>query len=219
MRAAWVVVIACACGASQQPRSSAPVVHGRISVAASVDPKLPRTGTMFMFWLTKDEAATLAGTSLDLRPLARLLDRLTVIGPVDLAHGSAEYTLPVERGDVIVTAVLDTQHDGIGSLLGAARTVSGDLTGDSAPVHVDARAEADISMGQILGNAGTAPEACRGANHELVTLDAPEVAGAMGNARPPRRSSRSSTRRRRAARAISWTRRARAHGTRTWRRA
>src|SRR3569623_475805 len=127
MRAAWVLAI-CACGASQHV---APVKQGRVSVAASVDPTLPRKGTLFTYWMTKDERAIVMSPSRDLTPLARLLDRLELGGEVDLSAGPATYPMPHAGPDVVYSAVLDTQHDGIGSLLGTARTQPGDLTGDS----------------------------------------------------------------------------------------
>lgn len=171
------MVLACACGSST-PHSTATAAkkRGHVTVVASVDPKLPRKGTLFTYWMTKDEAAIITGPSKDLTPLARLLDRLEVVGEVDLSQGPVEYPLPAVGPDIIVSAVLDTQHDGIGSLLGAARTASGDLTGDSKP------GVGDIALEQVLGAKQGEPEACAGANHELVTLDAPEVAGSMGNA-------------------------------------
>src|SRR3569623_1164760 len=171
MRAAWVLAI-CACGASQHV---APVKQGRVSVAASVDPKLPRKGTLFTYWMTKDELAIVMSPSLDLTPLARLLDRLELVGEVDLSAGPATYPMPHAGPDVVYSAVLDTQHDGIGSLLGNARTQPGDLTGDSKP------GSGDIALEQVLGHAEAKPEACSGGTRQLVTLDAPEVAGAMGN--------------------------------------
>ena len=170
MRAAWVVAL-CACGASQH---AATVKQGHVSVAASVDPKLPRKGTLFTYWMTKDEVAQVMSPSLDLTPLARLLDRLELVGEVDLSAGPVAYPTPHAGPDIIYSAVLDTQHDGIGSLLAAARTQAGDLTGDSKP------GSGDIALDQVLGHKD-APEACTGRNHALVTLDAPEVAGAMGN--------------------------------------
>jgi len=125
--------------------------------------------------MTKDELAVAMSGSTDITPLARLLDRLQVVGPVDLSTGPAEYDIPVDRPDIIVSAVLDTQHDGIGSLLGAARSPEGDLMGDGKPGVFD------IVLDQVSHHEPL-PEACAGPNHELVTLDAPEVAGAMGNA-------------------------------------
>lgn len=164
-------MVVCACGASQH---AAPVKQGHVSVAASVDPKLPRKGTLFTYWMTKDEVATVMSASLDLTPLARLVDRLELVGEVDLSAGPVTYPAPHAGPDIIYSAVLDTQHDGIGSLLGATRTQPGDLTGDSKPGVLD------ITLDQVM-HRDPDPEACAGPNHELVTLDAPEVAGTMGN--------------------------------------
>jgi S-formylglutathione hydrolase FrmB len=185
MRTSWVVVAACvmACSPDGVRAPHVParaVVHGKISVAASVDAALPRAGTLFMYWMTKAEYDLVMSPSRDLTPLARMLDRLTMIGPVDVSHGAAEYTLEVEPGDVIVSAVIDTQHDGIGSLLGAATAPTGDLMGDGKPVHVTGSAERDIVLDQVSRHEAQ-PEPCAGAGRELVTLDAPETGGAMGN--------------------------------------
>ncbi|MBV8756988.1 MAG: hypothetical protein JO257_06930 [Deltaproteobacteria bacterium] len=146
-----------------------------MSIAASIDPALPRKGTLFTYWMTKDELAIVMSPSLDLTPLARLLDRLELVGDVDLSNGPATYPMPHAGPNIIYSAVLDTQHDGIGSLLGAARTHVGDLTGDSKP------GSGDIALDQVLGHKPAAEEPCAGSTRELVTVDAPEVAGAMGN--------------------------------------
>ncbi len=161
----------CACGASQH---AAPAKQGHVSVAGSVDPALPRKGTLFTYWMTKDELAIATSGSPDLTPLARVLDRLEVVGPVDLSSGPADYPAPHAGPDIIYSAYLDTQHDGIGSLLGAVRSPAGDLSGDSKPGALD------VVLEQVAHHE-SAPEPCAGPNHELVTIDAPEVAGAMGN--------------------------------------
>jgi enterochelin esterase-like enzyme len=168
------VALACVCACGATPHGS-PAKKGHVSVAASVDPKLARKGTLFTYWMTKAEYDQVMSGSQDLTPLARLLDRLRLVGEVDLSAGAAEYPIPEEGPDIVVSAVLDTQHDGIGSLLGAALAPDGDLMGDSKPGSYD------IALDQVARHSKVESESCSGANHELVTLDAPEVAGAMGN--------------------------------------
>lgn len=138
---------------------------------------------MLAYWMTKADYDDVMSGSRDLTPLARLLDRLVVIGPADLTSGTAELTIDVDPGDIVVSAFLDTRGDGIGSMLGAARSPNGDLMGDSKPVHVVAGASpanTDIVLDQVAEHPHH-DEPCVGDGHELVVLDAPEVAGAMHN--------------------------------------
>ena len=139
-----------------------------------MDRALPRKGVLFTYWMTHDEVLMVGLAHQDLTPLARLLDRLEVVGEVDLSRGPATFPMPHAGPDIVYSAVLDTQHDGIGSLLGAVRSPAGDLMGDST------EGGSEIALDQVAQH-DVEPEPCSGANHELVTLDAPEVAGAMGN--------------------------------------
>ena len=166
------MLVMCACGAGQRVEPAAK--QGHVSVATSVDSSLPRRGTLFTYWMTSDEVALANSASTDLHPLARLLDRLEVVGEVDLSHGPVSYPTPHAGPGVVYSAVLDSRHDGIGTLLAAARAPDGNLTGDSKP------GSSDVVLDHVLKH-DPQPEACTGQNHELVTLDAPEVAGAMGN--------------------------------------
>jgi hypothetical protein len=167
--------------AAAPPHAERARVHAVLSVGKDVATTLPRSGTLIAYWMTKAEYDSVMSGSRDLTPLARLLDRLVVIGPADLSHGTAEMAIDVEPGDIVVSAVLDTQHDGIGSILGGARSPDGDLMGDSKPVHVTSgTAEGAIVLDQVA-HQEHGPEACAGENRELVTLEAPEVAGTMGN--------------------------------------
>ncbi len=172
-----------ACSAQHPQPAAKPVIHGRVSIAPSVDAKLPRTGTLFMTWLTKAETAQANDEkNVDLTPLAHAIDRLVLIGPVDLSAGGADYSIEVERGDIIVTAYLDSHHDGIGTMLGAAASPAGNLMGDGPVVHVDGAVASDIALNQVIDHTSLGAESCAGPAHELVMLEAPEVAGSMGNA-------------------------------------
>jgi S-formylglutathione hydrolase FrmB len=155
-----------------------------VTIGSAIDPALPRAGTLFVYWLSAADAAQIAGTSLDLTGLSHLLDHLTLVGPVDLGRpgAGAAFRVPVEPGDVIVSAFLDTRHDAMGSFLSAATAQRGDLTGDAPhAVHVDTTATSNIVLDHVMEYPAL-PEACTGERHELVELDAPEVAGVMGNA-------------------------------------
>jgi enterochelin esterase family protein len=152
-------------------------VHGTISVGAKIDPKLPRTGTLALYWMPKRELDLVMSGSSDLSPLVTLLRTLTIVGPVDLSK-PVRYALPVDRGELVISAVLDSQHALLGSILGHGG--AGNLMGDSKPVIVDGNAVADIVLEQAVERPAK-PEACTGARHELVTIDAPETAGASGN--------------------------------------
>ena len=179
--AALVLVVSC--HATPRAPARSPVLRGRVTVAASLDaPPARRRGLLYMYWMTAAEyKATIAGT-MGIRGLVLVLERGRVIGTVDLSApgASAPYALEVPPGDIVVSAVLDSRRELADTLFGAGGV--GNLMADAkAPARVTASGgTADLALDQVK-EAAPPSEACTGERHHIVTVEAPEVAGAIGN--------------------------------------
>lgn len=166
-----------------KPAPRPTTVKGYLSLAGNLDaPAALRKGTVFLWWWTAERDKALAQGQFELQDIVDEFTRLTIIGPVDLTapDASVPFELAVPSGDVVVHAVLDSQRElfatliwegGDGNLLGASPMVS---------VPADGSADANIELGMIM-TAAPRPDACKGPRRTALTLDAPEVAGSVGN--------------------------------------
>lgn len=169
------------------PTARPTTVKGLLSLGSGLDaPAALRKGTVFLWWWSAEREHALQEGRFELQDLVDEFTRLTILGPVDLTapDASVAYELPVPSGDVVVHAVLDSQRElfatliwegGDGNLLGASPTVT---------VPAEGSADANIELGIIM-KASPPPDDCKGPRRTLLTLDAPEVAGSVGN--PTRR--------------------------------
>lgn len=176
------LLLAVSCHASPRP-AARPLLRGRVTVAASLQaPAESRRGLLYMYWMTSAEyRATVSGT-MGIRALLLVLERGRIIGPVDLSApgASAPFELEVVPGEIVLSAVLDSRRELVDTLIGAGGV--GNLMADARrPARVTARGgTADLALDD-LKRAAPPAEACTGERHRIVTVEAPEVAGTMGN--------------------------------------
>lgn len=173
-----------ACAARQQP-APAPTgtVRGAIHLADDVRDAGPCAGRVVVTWLTEDEVAADRARTLTMAQLIAITARHRVVGDADLcAPGStAVYQLEVPAGRVRVRATLDVGRQFIRALY--RRDAEGTRTGEAdAPVEVPAGGDArqDVALTKVQHATDTAA-VCRGERFLHFTLDAPEVAGRVGN--------------------------------------
>src|SRR5262249_16905991 len=106
-----------------------------------------------------------------------MIARSEVIGEVDAARDAA-FTVHPGRGKIALVATVDVSHVGLESLLGGGDgTLSGTSTGfDAGDAAVDAPA---IPVGGRPARKRS--EVCEGERLALEHIEAPEVAGSIGN--------------------------------------
>jgi hypothetical protein len=167
------------------PTAPAPeaTLRGHVTVGASVDAKVARRGTLFATYLTAERAQKLLGGEMTLQDFVDMLTRYVVVGPIDLsaAGAKAPFAIPVEPGGIVVWLTLDSKREMFGGLTGTGGV--GNLFGFSKPIAIAAGANdsADaIALDQVQA-AHEAPDACTGPRHQRITVEAPEVAGSIGN--------------------------------------
>lgn len=153
-------------------------VCGRVHLAAGVNaPREP--APLVLMWYRPEEHARLREGKL---PIGDLLDALierTRVLPgarIDGPEGLA-YSLDYPGGDAVVSATLDVDH----AFWTTLRTGAGLLgvSSKSSP-SADGNARADVTLA-VRPRPEPSPERCAGDRFELVRLDAPDVAGSIGN--------------------------------------
>lgn len=159
------------------------VVTGRITVPSTVTTNGPVRGTLGVFWVTPAEAAALKEGTLSLRTMLDFFGRIVIRSNVELATtGNAiDYELPAPASEVVVMAVLDRGHDFISTMFGGGD--EGNLQGQSAGVHTvtaGRTTKVDVPLSSVH-HASEGREQCQGERLRLEIIDAPKVAGSMGN--------------------------------------
>jgi S-formylglutathione hydrolase FrmB len=167
----------CACHAAAVP-SVAPSV-ATVTGHVAVDPAGGATttrGALFVSWLTDVEKQTFdRGTPST--TLVRDLITRGVVSDVDAAQNAA-FTLTAGRGRIALIAALDVGHvglaaiqgEGTGTLVGSTAVFDNGPAGATAPV---------IALAHRPPR--ERPEACQGERFTLERIEAPEVAGTVGN--------------------------------------
>jgi len=171
----WSLFVVLLVGCHGSPRPAAPTtsaVTGHVTVAPGV---AATRGKLFVTWMTVEEKHTLDTERLPLLVVQDMISRGTVVGEVDAAHGAA-FTVHPGRGRIVLSAAVDVGHAGVVSLFG----VGGALHGVSAPFEAT---DAAFTAPPITLTAAAPPhkELCQGPGLTLERLDAPEVAGTVGN--------------------------------------
>jgi S-formylglutathione hydrolase FrmB len=175
---ALLAPLCCACTATSVSGPTAPTVAtvtGHVTAAPSAAPQTAR-GTLFVTWLTEAEKQ-----EFDHGPSSRLLRdaivRGVVVSDADLAH-SAAFALPAGRGRIALLAVLDASHVGLVSLEGEGK---GTLLGFSAVFDNGSAGATAPAIALASHPRRERPEACQGDRLTLERIEAPEVAGTVGN--------------------------------------
>lgn len=164
------------------PEPAAPPPTGDLAITARValDPgsRPARTrGTLVVMWMTASEREAFESGKVTVGMLRDLVTRAELIGEIDAAQ-ERTFTVHAPRGRVALHAAIDVGKTGIASLLGHGE---GTLTGRSPLFDVgDATLEAPAIV--VRGRPVHAPrEFCQGDRLTLEHIEAPEVAGTIGN--------------------------------------
>jgi enterochelin esterase-like enzyme len=174
-----VVLVFCACHATPVEPSVA-TVTGHVAVDPAAGPAAgPATtrGALFVSWLTEAEKPAFDQGRPSARLVRDLLARGVVTSDVDAAQNAA-FTLPAGRGRIALIAALDVGHlglpaiqgEGKGTLLGATAVFDNGPAGAAAPV-----------IALASHPRPERPESCQGDRLTLERIEAPEVAGTVGN--------------------------------------
>lgn len=180
MRRAYALVLASSLACRSAPRAAPPALAPlRVSVLGACCVEAPPAGTLAVAWFTAREWDALARERAA-GPLIEMMPRVrTARVTVGVAGVVAEVTLDGAPADAaVVLAVADTQGRFFDTLLG--RGVAGNARG-----HAEVRGGRATVQLEALAADPPRPERCAGERYELITLDAPEVRGAVDN--PTRR--------------------------------
>lgn len=136
-----------------------------------------------MFWMTPAEAAALKEGTLSLRTMLDFFGRIVIRSNVELAPSGngVDYELPAPPGERVVVAVLDRGHDFVSTMFGGGD--EGNLHGQSdgaSTVAAGRTTRVDVALSHVH-HAAEPREQCQGERLRLEIIDAPKVAGAMGN--------------------------------------
>jgi S-formylglutathione hydrolase FrmB len=174
-----LALVLCACHSPPAPPPAAPsvaTVTGHIAVDPASGPATTR-GALFVSWLTEAEKPAFDRGRPSILLLRDLITRGVVAADVDAAQRAA-FTLPAGRGRIALIAALDVGRVGLGviggagegTLLGATAVFENGPAGAAAPVIALARRPPRDR-----------PESCQGDRLALEHIEAPEVAGTVGN--------------------------------------
>lgn len=156
-------------------------IHGDVVIPPGVASPEHTRGTLVVGWFTPDEAAARATGQRTRGLLFALLPRLRVVGTVDISAGRVPYALPHPGGDAVPFAIFDPGQDFWALLFGGGREPGGlfGVAADTAHVHGETASRVDIGL--ALPRRTPRRRWCEGERVEEVTLEAPEVAGSIGN--------------------------------------
>ena len=151
-------------------------ITARVALAPGSNPAQTR-GTLVVIWLTASEREAFESGKVTVGMLRDLVTRAELIGEIDAAQEST-FTVHAPRGRVALHAAVDVNKTGIESLLGRG---DGTLSGMSSLFDVgDAAIEAPVIA--VSGRPKRTPrERCQGDRLTLEHIEAPEVAGTVGN--------------------------------------
>lgn len=134
-------------------------------------------GKLVVMWLSPEEKASFEAGKVTVGLLRELVTRAEVVGELDAAQDRT-FTVHAPPGQVALHAALDVNETGIEALLGRG---DGTLSGLSPLFDVgDGAVEAPVIV--MNGRPKRTPrELCNGDRLTLEHLEAPEVAGTVGN--------------------------------------
>lgn len=148
----------------------------RVQLAPGSAP-LKTRGKLVVMWLTPSEKEAFEAGNVTIGLLRKLVTRAELIGEIDAAQSGTFQVYP-PRGKVALYAAVDVNETGIEALLGGGE---GTMIGLSPLFDVgDSAVEAPAIV--VGGRASRAPrELCQGERLTIERLEAPEVAGTVGN--------------------------------------
>lgn len=172
---ALCLVCSCRSAPTASPASREAPAALRVSVVVDSPPGARMEGRVAVAWFTRAEWRAFHEQH-EMGPLVDMMPRV-VTAPAAVGPGAAPVTLtlPDAPGDAaVVFAVFDSQRRFLDTMFGAEvagnGTGHGDVSGRAATVRLTMQ-QADPPR----------PEGCAGERFTLLTLDAPEVRGSIGN--------------------------------------
>lgn len=178
-RRGLVALVFCACHTTSVPPPVTPpeaTVTGHVAVDPAAGPSTTR-GALFVSWLTEAEKPAFDHGTPPIRLVRDVITRGVVAGDVDAAQNAA-FTLPAGRGRIALIAALDTGHVGLPAIEGEGE---GTLVGSTAVFDNGPAGAAAPVIALASRPRPERPEACQGDRFTLEHLEAPEVAGTVGN--------------------------------------
>ncbi len=188
MRAGLVLgLMACSASPGKSPEPAPPALAGGSTITSTItarvalapgDAPTPTRGKLVVMWLSAEERASFEAGKVTVGLLRELVTRAEVVGELDAAQDRT-FTVRAPPGQLALHAALDVSETGIEALLGRG---DGTLSGLSPLFDVGAGpVEAPVIV--LSGSPKRASrELCRGDRLTLEHLEAPEVAGTVGNA-------------------------------------
>lgn len=169
----------CGCAAGARPPDLAawPEVSGGVALAPGDKPAAV-VGRLVVTWMTSVEADALKTGRLGPQLLRDLVTRSAVIGDVDLAR-EVRFTIHPRRGSIVLAAAVDVSHQGWAAIFGEGE---GTLSGMSTPFELSGAPAVAPTIALTRPPVRPPEERCAGERLTLEHLDAPEVAGTVGNA-------------------------------------
>jgi S-formylglutathione hydrolase FrmB len=176
IRLALISALLSACHGSRPPATTrASGVTGHAVLAPDAAPT-GATGPLFVTWLTTDEKHTLETGQATAALIRDLVTRGSVVGTLD-GKRDVGFTVHPVRGRIVLAATVDVSHVGLASVFGAGE---GTLQGMSAPFEVT-QADVEAPPIRLASQRHAQHELCAGGQLTLEHIEAPEVAGAVGN--------------------------------------
>jgi pimeloyl-ACP methyl ester carboxylesterase len=162
------------CHGAAPPPAPGPTVTGHLALAPGA--RIDRTkGTLFVSWLPEADRQAFADHNLTSSLLLGIISRGTVLGEVDAAR-DVPFTVHAGPGRIALVATVDVDGVGIEALLG-----SGDDTLTGLSDAFDAASGAAPAIAVSARPRQERPERCQGDRLVLEHIEAPEVAGTVGN--------------------------------------
>lgn len=134
-------------------------------------------GALFVSWLTEAEKPGFDRGTPPIQLVRDLIARGVVVRDVDVAH-DAGFTLPASRGRIALIAVLDVDHLGLAAIEGAGPHT---LSGATAVFDNSSASGAAPVIALTAHPSQEGSEPCQGDRITLERIEAPEVAGTVGN--------------------------------------
>lgn len=178
-RCGLVALLFCACHTTSVPPPVVPsvaTVTGHVAVDPAAGPATTR-GALFVSWLTEVEKQAFDRGAPSIGLVRDIITRGVVASDVDTAQNAA-FTLPAGRGRIALIAALDVSHVGLAAILGEGK---GTLVGSTAVFDNRSAGAAAPVIALASRPPPESPDACQGDRLTLEHIEAPEVAGTVGN--------------------------------------
>src|ERR1041384_3953369 len=156
------------------PPAAGPTVTGHLAPAPGAPTDRTR-GTLFVSWIPEADRKAFAEHKLTPALLLDIIVRGTVLGEVD-AGRDVPFTVHTGPGRIALVVTVDVDRVGIEALLGA-----GDGTLNGLSEAFDAASGAAPAIAVSAQPRHERREVCQGERLVLEQIEAPEVAGTVGN--------------------------------------